>query len=166
MLRPQPSTPSLFLNQTLPGAHADLKNFLNVAFDAAGAAGKIIDGLQNLADFFNGNFDSLPFLGTKIPVINQSLADLLNVGNSFQKVVDAFKANPTDSVQGLRNRLIEALNLPTDTNGVDDPTEDDLRLARLVEQCAYGVLTWAVAGEITREEAVADVRRACLLLLA
>lgn len=101
----------------------DLKNFLNVAFDAAGAAGKIIDGLQNLADFFNGNFDSLPFLGTKIPVINQSLADLLNVGNSFQKVVDAFKANPTDSVQGLRNRLIEALNLPTDTNGVDDPTD-------------------------------------------
>lgn len=59
----------------------------------------------------------------------------------------------------LRDRIVAVA-------GIEDPTEDDLRLARLVEQCAYGVLTWAVAGETTREEAVADVRRACLLLLA
>jgi AcrR family transcriptional regulator len=50
--------------------------------------------------------------------------------------------------------------------GITAPSEADERLARLVEQCAYGVLTWAVAGESSAAEAEADVRRACLLLLA
>jgi AcrR family transcriptional regulator len=43
---------------------------------------------------------------------------------------------------------------------------EDLALARIVEQTAYGVLTWAAAGEISPEQAEADVRRACTLLLA
>jgi len=43
---------------------------------------------------------------------------------------------------------------------------DDLALARIVEQTAYGVLTWACAGEISPAQAEADVRRACALLLA
>ena len=43
---------------------------------------------------------------------------------------------------------------------------DDLALARIVEQTAYGVFTWAAAGEITAEQAERDVRRACSLLLA
>lgn len=43
---------------------------------------------------------------------------------------------------------------------------DDLDLARIVEQTAYGVFTWAAAGEISAEQAEADVRRACGLLLA
>ena len=42
---------------------------------------------------------------------------------------------------------------------------DDLALARIVEQAAYGVFTWAAAGEIAPLQAEADVRRACLLLL-
>lgn len=42
---------------------------------------------------------------------------------------------------------------------------DDVDLARIVEQTAYGVFTWAAAGEITAEQAEADVRRACGLLL-
>lgn len=48
---------------------------------------------------------------------------------------------------------------------IADPTEGDQDLARLVEQCAYGVLTWAAAGEITLEEAERSLRRACRLLL-
>ena len=43
---------------------------------------------------------------------------------------------------------------------------DDLALARIVEQTAYGVLTWAAAGEISPEQAEVDLRRACALLLA
>jgi AcrR family transcriptional regulator len=43
---------------------------------------------------------------------------------------------------------------------------DDLALARIVEQTTYGVLTWAAAGEVSPDEAEADVRRACRLLLA
>ena len=57
-------------------------------------------------------------------------------------------------------------DLIVEVAGRTSPSDDDLRLARLVEQCAYGVLTWAVAGECTPEEAEDDVRRACLLLLA
>lgn len=49
--------------------------------------------------------------------------------------------------------------------GIEDPSEDDQDLARLVEQCAYGVLTWAVAGEMSVDEADASLRRACRLLL-
>ncbi|MEU5760182.1 TetR family transcriptional regulator [Nocardia sp. NPDC047648] len=50
--------------------------------------------------------------------------------------------------------------------GVTAPDAEDHRLARLVEQCAYGILTWAVAGQLDADEAVSDVRRACALLLA
>lgn len=51
------------------------------------------------------------------------------------------------------------------TAGVADPSDDDQDLARLVEQCAYGVLTWAAAGEMSVGEADASLRRACRLLL-
>jgi len=51
------------------------------------------------------------------------------------------------------------------TAGRVDPSEEDLRLGRLVEQTTYGILTWAVAGELTAAQAVADVRLACELLL-
>jgi AcrR family transcriptional regulator len=73
--------------------------------------------------------------------------------------VNAVRSEPgAPADPGLRDRIVAVA-------GIDSPSEDDLRLARLVEQCSYGVLTWAVAGETAREEAVADVRRACLLLL-
>ncbi|MGV9412631.1 TetR family transcriptional regulator [Nocardia sp. NPDC003693] len=50
--------------------------------------------------------------------------------------------------------------------GKTDPTDEDRRLARLLEQCVYGILTWAVAGRLTAEQARSDTRRACELLLA
>ncbi|WP_166903899.1 TetR family transcriptional regulator [Mycobacterium sp. DL440] len=50
--------------------------------------------------------------------------------------------------------------------GVVEPTDEDHRLARLVEQCMYGILTWATAGQLDAQSAVADVRYACELLLA
>ncbi|MBP2453394.1 TetR/AcrR family transcriptional regulator [Mycolicibacterium lutetiense] len=50
--------------------------------------------------------------------------------------------------------------------GVLEPTDEDHRLARMVEQCMYGILTWATAGQLDAQSAVADVRYACELLLA
>ncbi|WP_395307430.1 TetR family transcriptional regulator [Mycobacterium sp. AMU20-3851] len=50
--------------------------------------------------------------------------------------------------------------------GIEEPSEEDLRLVRLVEQCMYGILTWATAGQLESTAAVADVRYACELLLA
>lgn len=50
--------------------------------------------------------------------------------------------------------------------GIARPTSQDTQLALLVEQCAYGVLSWAVMGETTPRQAERDMRRACELLLA
>lgn len=50
--------------------------------------------------------------------------------------------------------------------GISRPTSQDTQLALLVEQCAYGVLSWAVMGETTPPQAERDMRRACELLLA
>ena len=50
--------------------------------------------------------------------------------------------------------------------GIAEPTAEDHRLTRMVEQCMYGILTWATAGQLDTDSAVADVRYACRLLLA
>ncbi|MFD7843268.1 TetR family transcriptional regulator [Nocardia sp. NPDC059764] len=50
--------------------------------------------------------------------------------------------------------------------GITTPTDEDRRLARLLEQCTYGILTWTIAGRLTTPQAVSDVHRACTLLLA
>ncbi|MDT5402619.1 MAG: TetR/AcrR family transcriptional regulator, cholesterol catabolism regulator [Mycobacterium sp.] len=51
------------------------------------------------------------------------------------------------------------------TAGVTDPTADQLRIARLIEQVTFGVLTWTVGGEVDAVDAVDDVRRACESLI-
>jgi AcrR family transcriptional regulator len=51
------------------------------------------------------------------------------------------------------------------TAGVTDPTADQLRIARLIEQVTFGVLTWTVGGEVDAADAVDDVRRACESLI-
>lgn len=50
--------------------------------------------------------------------------------------------------------------------GIDEPTDDDRQLALLLEQCAYGIITWAVTKGDTAESAVGDMTRACELILA
>lgn len=50
--------------------------------------------------------------------------------------------------------------------GITRPSPRDTQLALLVEQCAYGILSWAVMGETTPAQAERDMRRACELLLA
>lgn len=45
--------------------------------------------------------------------------------------------------------------------GVEEPTAEHVRIARLVEQVTFGVLTWAVGGELESKEAADDVRLAC-----
>ncbi|MEO6795253.1 MAG: TetR family transcriptional regulator [Mycobacterium sp.] len=50
--------------------------------------------------------------------------------------------------------------------GISCPTMQDAQIALLLEQCAYGILSWAVMGETTPAQAESDMRRACELLLA
>jgi AcrR family transcriptional regulator len=49
--------------------------------------------------------------------------------------------------------------------GVDDPTDEQLRRTRLVQQAAFGILTWTVGGALRPEDALADVDVACRLLV-
>jgi len=51
------------------------------------------------------------------------------------------------------------------TAGVTRPTDEQLRIARLVEQVTFGVLTWTVGGELDVDQAVADVTLACRSLI-
>ncbi|WP_071288940.1 TetR family transcriptional regulator [Mycolicibacterium llatzerense] len=50
--------------------------------------------------------------------------------------------------------------------GIAAPTADETQIALLLEQCAYGILSWAITGETTPEQAERDMRRACELLMA
>ncbi|WP_445170031.1 TetR family transcriptional regulator [Mycolicibacterium sp. Dal123E01] len=49
--------------------------------------------------------------------------------------------------------------------GVQNPTEEQLRRSRLVQQAAFGILTWTVGGALRPEDALADVDVACRLLV-
>lgn len=49
--------------------------------------------------------------------------------------------------------------------GVDKPTDEQLRRSRLVQQAAFGILTWTVGGALRPEDALADVDVACRLLV-
>jgi AcrR family transcriptional regulator len=49
--------------------------------------------------------------------------------------------------------------------GVENPTEEQLRRSRLVQQAAFGILTWTVGGALRPEDALADVDVACRLLV-
>ncbi|CRK57804.1 probable transcriptional regulator, TetR family [Alloactinosynnema sp. L-07] len=51
------------------------------------------------------------------------------------------------------------------TLGLDEPTDHDLRLVRLLEQGWYGVLTQSLNMRVEPADAEADIRLACTLLL-
>lgn len=72
-------------------------------------------------------------------------------------IVRAERGDKADTT--FRDMIIGVAQLP-------EVTDDDLRLARLVQQCAFAVSTWAAAGACTADEAEADIRTACRLLLA
>ena len=52
------------------------------------------------------------------------------------------------------------------TAGADDPTVEQVRRARLIQQTAFGIMTWTVGGALAVEDALADLDTACRLLTA
>ena len=52
------------------------------------------------------------------------------------------------------------------TAGADDPTVEQVRRARLIQQTAFGIMTWTVGGALAVEDALADLDTACRLLAA
>ncbi|HEV8604724.1 MAG TPA: calcium-binding protein [Tepidisphaeraceae bacterium] len=108
----------------------DLLNFSDLLFSGANS---ILDAISGLSSFLNSTFANLDFVKTKIPIINLSIADLIDVGDTFKDVLASFTANPTSTIQDLRNRLIEALGLPSNdpdgnVNVSYDPATSVLKL--------------------------------------
>jgi AcrR family transcriptional regulator len=76
--------------------------------------------------------------------------------------------NQAQKVAGSDSELIDATfeRLVMRTAGLDhDPTPDNHRRARLVIQCWFGVLMSVLNGRSSADDAEADIRRACELLL-
>jgi AcrR family transcriptional regulator len=67
------------------------------------------------------------------------------------------QSGPT-GYHGMRDTILA-------TAGIQTPNEEQIRVARLVEQATFGVLTWTVGGELDPKQAIADIRLACRLLL-
>jgi AcrR family transcriptional regulator len=77
--------------------------------------------------------------------------------------------NLAQKVAGSGSELIDTTfeEIVLRTAGYDaDPTSDHHRRARLVIQCWFGVLMSVLNGRYSADDADADVRRACELLLA
>jgi AcrR family transcriptional regulator len=72
------------------------------------------------------------------------------------QVVRAQTHEPEDPTLALRILAVA---------GIDEPTEDQQRRLRLVQQATTGILTWAVGGALAPEDALADVDLACRLLV-
>ncbi|WP_132992945.1 TetR/AcrR family transcriptional regulator [Gordonia zhaorongruii] len=81
------------------------------------------------------------------------------LGRAMIVSINAIRAESQTTGFDLRSRILGAV-------GITDPTPDDLQITGLVEQTAYGILSWAVMGELTPAEAEDSMRRACKLLLA
>lgn len=87
------------------------------------------------------------------PTLAESIITAANVANG---------ATITDAV--LVDHAFFGLVLRT--AGIAEPTESDVRVVRLLVLCWFGVLTTTLAGRLKRDDAEADIRRACALLLA
>ncbi len=77
------------------------------------------------------------------------------------QAVRAQTAAPTD--HSMRDLILATAGVDVATASA---TERQLRAVRLVEQVTFGILTWAVGGDLETTQAVHDVRLACRLLLA
>ena len=84
----------------------DLSNFGEIDF------ADIIAGLRALSDFL-GQFEEFEFLSQKIPLINQSINDLLSFAEDFASAVDAAENNPSGTLQVLETKINEAIGIAT-----------------------------------------------------
>ncbi len=92
----------------------------------------VIDGLNDVVAYLRdlqGAGDSTPageafdfLVDTELPLVNQSVSDLLVVAEDFSLMVDELTANPVDSIQLLERAIEDLLGLAED--GIDSPFVD------------------------------------------
>ena len=108
---PNDSLPDIDVNFD-DGGIANFGDFQEIGFD------DILKGLQALVDFL-GTFDQFEFLDEKLPVIDQSINDLLSFADQIAGVIEEAEANPAGTVQQLEDRLKNALGIPSTSDVID-----------------------------------------------
>ncbi len=92
-----------------------------------------------------------------------AIGALLRYPRLARAMIVSANARQATSTEFVSADLYESI---LDTAGLDEPTDDDRQLALLLEQCAYGIITWAVTKGDDAENAIRDMTRACELILA
>ena len=86
--------------------------------------GSITQALLLIVNFVKGlNQPGTPIgdvLSAPLPLINQSLGDLLNIASDIATKIQAIVTNPAGAIQQLNNILANALGLPTPSVAVQD----------------------------------------------
>ena len=94
------------------GGIANFGSFQEIGFD------DILKGLQALIDLLQ-TFEDVDFLNEKLPVIDQSVNDLLSFADQIAGVLEEAQANPAGTVQQLEDRLKNALGIPATSDVID-----------------------------------------------
>ncbi len=87
------------------------------------SAGDIIQGLTQVGDYLS-NLSVSGALAAKLPVLNESIGDIVGFAGQFQTWVGSFADDPGATVQTLLQQLDEAFDVPTGSPlislGLDD----------------------------------------------
>ncbi|NIS87800.1 MAG: hypothetical protein GWN88_23345, partial [Nitrospinaceae bacterium] len=104
----------------------ELLNFEDFSFE------DILAALQAFTAFL-GQFEAFGFLDTDLPVLNESINDLLGYADDFLARVNEAQSNPAGNLQILEDKLNEAMGIAESSLqdllgilGIVDPSMDDV----------------------------------------
>jgi Ca2+-binding RTX toxin-like protein len=74
----------------------------------------LTDGFGSIVDFLGGLQDSIPFLDVELPLVNRSVADLIDLAAPFADFVDAVAGNTVQTITGFEKVLKDQLGFGSD----------------------------------------------------
>src|SRR5439155_22264654 len=84
---------------------SDLAGFDGLSFK------NVLDALHALLSYLS-NLQNNSVLGTKLPLINKKVTDLVSFADTLVQKVDQLEANPQQSLQAVQKYLRDTLDLP------------------------------------------------------
>ncbi|MCA9092287.1 MAG: peptidoglycan-binding protein, partial [Planctomycetaceae bacterium] len=83
----------------------------------------IENALQQVTAYLS-SLNAISLLSEKLPILNQTLGDLLGINDRFVKFIDDFASSPTRTLDALEGQLQTALNNIFSGSGIAAPTVD------------------------------------------
>ncbi|MGP0628314.1 LEPR-XLL domain-containing protein [Nitrospina sp. 32_T5] len=113
------SLPEVNLSFTGPDFDAIISEFKDLSFQ------DIIDGLSFFVEFLQGLDGTSPggsaiadALDYDLPLVNRSVADLVQIADELADRLDALSADPSGSVQALNDLLVDIFDLPAAASNI------------------------------------------------